>query len=70
MIALIALQALAFLCGIAIGATLVRDLLDGLWSRPAQPARIPLASVLTRGESKLLELPAIKRRQRMPAIGS
>ena len=56
--------------GIAIGATIVRDLLDGVLSsrKPARKPTLPLATVLTRAEAKQLELPAIKRRQRIRTV--
>ena len=60
----------ALVCGIAIGATIVRDWLDGLWFAPRRKTRptIPLARALHDAQWRRLELPAIKRRQRMQVI--
>lgn len=58
----------ALACGITIGATLVRDWLDGIFSRQPKPTTLPLARVLTRAEERRLEIPTIKRRQRIEVI--
>ncbi len=65
--------ALAFLCGAVIGATIIRDALDGLfpWSWPwhkPKPPTIPLVSVVKMAEWKWLEQPTMKRRQAIPRI--
>lgn len=55
-------------CGIAIGATVVRDWLDGLvWWRAPAPKREPLPRAWVASISDL-NTPTIKRRQRMQVI--
>ena len=51
-----------FVCGIAFGATVVRDWID-MPSRRKPRTAVPLARVLSRAEEKRLELPTAKRRQ-------
>lgn len=66
--------ALAFLSGCVIGATVIRDALDGLWfwpwrdrkPKPAKPQKptIPLARALYNAQwDRRLEIPTIKRQR-------
>lgn len=59
-----------FVCGFALGATLVRDWLDDRPSRlkRTRKPRLPLARVLTRAECERLEIPTVRRRQRIEVI--
>lgn len=55
-------------CGIAIGATIVRDALDRLWLWPrpsARPEPLPFARVLSRAEARRLEIPTVLRRRQV-----
>jgi hypothetical protein len=57
--------------GVAIGATLVRDFLDGVWRKPRQPRpTIPLARVLHDTHWKQLDIATVKRRQQIPTLRS
>lgn len=60
--------AIIFVCGVAIGATLFRDLLDGLWIVPRKPRPLPLARVLHDAQWKRLDLPTARRRQLIEVV--
>ncbi len=69
MIVVIALF-VGFALGAALGATAIRDHLDDLWTWPSRPVRptLPLTRVLTRVEERRLEIPTVRRRQRLPRV--
>ncbi len=65
MIWIIALVVIAFVAGLAVGSTVVTDWLSSP-KRVKRPT-LPLASVLSRAETRRLELPAV-RRNRIPVV--
>lgn len=62
MIAFAIFTIFVFACGLAIGATHLRDFIDRPVRR-AKPHKIPLAVVLHRADAKRLALPTVQRRQ-------
>lgn len=60
--------------GIAIGATIIRDVLDGLWVAPRRPLwprkpTLPVARLLQRVEERRLVIPTVlRKRQRIEVI--
>lgn len=67
MLAFSIFTAFVFICGAVIGATLLRDFLKR--PRRVRPT-IPLARVLHDTKWRQLDLPAVRRRQRIEVVRS
>lgn len=63
MIGFLVFTGFVFTCGAVIGATILRDWID----RPRRPS-VPLARTIERPNWKQLEIPALRRRTRIPVV--